>query len=170
MLKRPSKLQTAIDFEKTESKQPSKKGLELLAPAKSKPFESCASKKGKDAHAAMRSKSIPLSAQLQRATSMREGACILCGWLAWLVIEAVHEITNEPLPRLVELMNGFPGLQRRMEQIRKKKQGGEHWSIKGWTSASISLEVQATSNSGIAVALGWQHSMESVWIKSGIAL
>lgn len=36
---------------------------------------------------------------------------------AWLVIEAMQEITNEPLDKLVRLMNEFPGLQRRMEEI-----------------------------------------------------
>lgn len=36
---------------------------------------------------------------------------------AWLAIQAVHEVTNTPVGRLVELMNDFPGLQRRMEPI-----------------------------------------------------
>ncbi|HSX53145.1 MAG TPA: Mur ligase domain-containing protein [Patescibacteria group bacterium] len=36
---------------------------------------------------------------------------------AWLAIQAVHEVTNEPVKKLVEHMNKFPGLQRRMEEI-----------------------------------------------------
>ncbi len=36
---------------------------------------------------------------------------------AWLVIQAVHELTKTPVKQLVPLMNNFPGLQRRMEQI-----------------------------------------------------
>jgi len=36
---------------------------------------------------------------------------------AWLAIQAVHKLTKEPLEKLIELMNNFPGLQRRMEQI-----------------------------------------------------
>jgi UDP-N-acetylmuramate--alanine ligase len=36
---------------------------------------------------------------------------------AWLVIQAVHDITQHPIASLVEIMNRFPGLQRRMEQI-----------------------------------------------------
>lgn len=35
----------------------------------------------------------------------------------WLAIQAVHEVTNTPLDKLVELMSAFPGLQRRMEEI-----------------------------------------------------
>jgi UDP-N-acetylmuramate--alanine ligase len=36
---------------------------------------------------------------------------------AWLAIQAVHKITGQPWHKLLGLMNGFPGLQRRMEQI-----------------------------------------------------
>ena len=36
---------------------------------------------------------------------------------AWLAIQAVHKITNIPIEQLVELMNRFPGLSRRMEKI-----------------------------------------------------
>ena len=37
---------------------------------------------------------------------------------AWLVIQAVHRLTDTPVERLIELINGFPGLSRRMERIR----------------------------------------------------
>jgi UDP-N-acetylmuramate--alanine ligase len=36
---------------------------------------------------------------------------------AWLAIQAVHKATGEPLAELIELINNFPGLQRRMEQL-----------------------------------------------------
>lgn len=36
---------------------------------------------------------------------------------AWLVIETLHNITGQPISRLLEIMNHFPGLQRRMEEI-----------------------------------------------------
>ncbi len=36
---------------------------------------------------------------------------------AWLVIQAVHEITKVPIAKLIPLMSKFPGLQRRMEQL-----------------------------------------------------
>lgn len=36
---------------------------------------------------------------------------------AWLAIQAVHRLTKEPLEKLIEIMNRFPGSQRRMEQI-----------------------------------------------------
>lgn len=36
---------------------------------------------------------------------------------AWLAIQAVHKITDAPVDRLIEIMNRFPGLSRRMEKI-----------------------------------------------------
>lgn len=36
---------------------------------------------------------------------------------AWLAIDAVYELTKEPLSRLISIMNEFPGLSRRMEML-----------------------------------------------------
>lgn len=36
---------------------------------------------------------------------------------AWLAIQAVHETTKTPVKKLIKIMNEFPGLSRRMEQI-----------------------------------------------------
>lgn len=36
---------------------------------------------------------------------------------AWLAIQAVHKVTGAPFKELVAIINRFPGLQRRMEQI-----------------------------------------------------
>lgn len=36
---------------------------------------------------------------------------------AWLALQAVHQLTKQPVGKLLELMNDFPGLQRRMEEI-----------------------------------------------------
>lgn len=36
---------------------------------------------------------------------------------AWLVIQGIHEITKTPVKDLIPLMDKFPGLQRRMEEI-----------------------------------------------------
>lgn len=36
---------------------------------------------------------------------------------AQLVVEAIHELTNKPVQELISIMNGFPGLSRRFEQI-----------------------------------------------------
>ena len=36
---------------------------------------------------------------------------------AWLVVQAVHELTKTPVTELVAHMNSFPGLNRRFEQI-----------------------------------------------------
>jgi UDP-N-acetylmuramate--alanine ligase len=37
---------------------------------------------------------------------------------AWQVITAFHELTKEPMEKLIEILNEFPGLSRRMEQIK----------------------------------------------------
>lgn len=36
---------------------------------------------------------------------------------AWLAIQAVHRATQQPIEKLIEIMNRFPGLSRRMEKI-----------------------------------------------------
>lgn len=36
---------------------------------------------------------------------------------AWLVIETLNKVTGQPIDKLVDILNRFPGLQRRMEQI-----------------------------------------------------
>lgn len=36
---------------------------------------------------------------------------------AWLAIKAVRQLTQKPLDEIIEIMNKFPGSQRRMEQI-----------------------------------------------------
>jgi UDP-N-acetylmuramate--alanine ligase len=36
---------------------------------------------------------------------------------AWQALNAVHELTKEPVEKLIGIMNEFPGLSRRMEQI-----------------------------------------------------
>lgn len=36
---------------------------------------------------------------------------------AWIVIQGVHELTKEPIDKLIGYINNFPGLQRRMELI-----------------------------------------------------
>jgi UDP-N-acetylmuramate--alanine ligase len=35
----------------------------------------------------------------------------------WLAVQAVHLMSKQPIEALVDFMNQFPGLQRRMEQI-----------------------------------------------------
>jgi UDP-N-acetylmuramate--alanine ligase len=36
---------------------------------------------------------------------------------AWLAVKAVHQLTQKPLDQIVDVINKFPGLSRRMEQI-----------------------------------------------------
>lgn len=35
----------------------------------------------------------------------------------WLAVQAVHKLTTEPIDHLIQIINDFPGLQRRMEPI-----------------------------------------------------
>ena len=35
----------------------------------------------------------------------------------WLAVQAVHRVTKVPVAKLIEILNGFPGLQRRMEEL-----------------------------------------------------
>lgn len=62
-----------------------------------------------------------LSLQDSNVTTKKENKIELAGKYnrldAWLAIQAVHEVTNTPVKALIEHMNRFPGLQRRMEQI-----------------------------------------------------
>lgn len=37
---------------------------------------------------------------------------------AWLAIQAVHQATGEPIDKLIDIVNRFPGLSRRMEMIK----------------------------------------------------
>jgi UDP-N-acetylmuramate--alanine ligase len=36
---------------------------------------------------------------------------------AWLVVQALHEITNEPIDKLINIASNFPGVSRRFEKI-----------------------------------------------------
>jgi UDP-N-acetylmuramate--alanine ligase len=36
---------------------------------------------------------------------------------AWLVVEAVHAMTNEPKKKIIDILNQFPGTSRRMEEL-----------------------------------------------------
>ncbi len=36
---------------------------------------------------------------------------------AWLAVQAVHKATGQPVQKLIDIVDRFPGLQRRMEQI-----------------------------------------------------
>ncbi len=68
---------------------------------------------------------------------------------AWLVIQAVHELTKTPVKELLPLMSAFPGLQRRMEQIAPGLFSDyAHTPEKIRGGMSVALEMAATANDG----------------------
>ncbi len=71
---------------------------------------------------------------------------------AWLVIKAVHHITQEPIDKLIPLMNSFPGLQRRMEQIVPNLYSDyAHTPEKVRGAMSVALEMAAEKNQDVVV-------------------
>jgi len=71
---------------------------------------------------------------------------------AWLAIQAVHEVTNQPLNDLITIMNGFPGLQRRMEEIVPGLYSDyAHTPEKIRGAMSVALEMSAAQNKELIV-------------------
>ncbi len=71
---------------------------------------------------------------------------------AWLVITAVHHITQEPIKKLIPLMNKFPGLQRRMEEIIPNLYSDyAHTPEKVRGAMSVALEMAADKNQDVVV-------------------
>jgi UDP-N-acetylmuramate--alanine ligase len=70
----------------------------------------------------------------------------------WLAIKAAHLITKEPLGKLVDLINQFPGLQRRMEQLIPGLFSDEaHTPEKIRGGMSVALEMAAVHNQPVIV-------------------
>lgn len=66
---------------------------------------------------------------------------------AWLAVQAVHEATKTPVRKLIELMNLFPGLSRRMEQIAPNLYSDyAHTPEKIRGAMSVALEMCATKS------------------------
>lgn len=71
---------------------------------------------------------------------------------AWLVIQGVHEITKTPIKELTAIMNNFPGLQRRMEQIAPGLYSDyAHTPEKIRGGMSVALEMAAMENKKVVV-------------------
>ena len=71
---------------------------------------------------------------------------------AWLAIQAVHRVTNTPLPKLIEHISHFPGLQRRMEQITPNLYSDyAHTPEKIRGAMSVALEMAADKNQQLIV-------------------
>ncbi|MEO6513682.1 MAG: hypothetical protein ABIR37_03270, partial [Candidatus Saccharimonadales bacterium] len=71
---------------------------------------------------------------------------------AWLAINAVGRATGTPLPDLIEKINHFPGLQRRMEQIAPNLYSDyAHTPEKIRGAMSVALELAADTGQDLVV-------------------
>ena len=71
---------------------------------------------------------------------------------AWLVVQAVHEITKKPVKELLSHMDAFPGLQRRMEKIAPNLYSDyAHTPEKIRGCMSVALETAAKTNQNVVV-------------------
>ncbi len=71
---------------------------------------------------------------------------------AWLAIQAVHRITGCPLNELIELINSFPGLSRRMEQILPNLYSDyAHTPEKIRGAMSVALEMSAQTGQKLII-------------------
>jgi UDP-N-acetylmuramate--alanine ligase len=71
---------------------------------------------------------------------------------AWLALQAVGKATGTPLPELIEKINHFPGLQRRMEQIVPGLYSDyAHTPEKIRGAMSVALEMAADTGQNLVV-------------------
>ena len=71
---------------------------------------------------------------------------------AWLAIQAVHKITGKSFGELIEIMNRFPGLSRRMEKIASNLYSDyAHTPEKIRGAMSVSMEMAAETGQRLIV-------------------
>ncbi len=71
----------------------------------------------------------------------------------WLAVQAVHEVTNEPMEKLIKIINEFPGLQRRMEEIVPNLYSDyAHTPEKIRGAMSVAMEMAGTKKQNVIVA------------------
>lgn len=71
---------------------------------------------------------------------------------AWLAIKAVRQLTQQPLEEIIEHMNSFPGLQRRMEKIIPGLYSDyAHTPEKIRGAMSVALEMATADNKDLVV-------------------
>jgi UDP-N-acetylmuramate-alanine ligase len=71
---------------------------------------------------------------------------------AWLVVNALHEITGVKVRTLVNLVGKFPGLQRRMEEIAPNLYSDyAHTPEKIRGGMSVALEIAAEKNQDLII-------------------
>ncbi|HUD05768.1 MAG TPA: Mur ligase domain-containing protein [Candidatus Saccharimonadales bacterium] len=70
----------------------------------------------------------------------------------WLAIQAVHRLTDTPIGKLVGLINSFPGISRRMEEIAKNLYSDyAHTPDKIRGGMSVAMETAAEHNQQLAI-------------------
>lgn len=71
---------------------------------------------------------------------------------AWLAVQAVHYATKESVDKLLEIINNFPGLSRRMEQIKPGLYSDyAHTPEKIRGAMSVALEMAAETSQKLVV-------------------
>jgi UDP-N-acetylmuramate--alanine ligase len=71
---------------------------------------------------------------------------------AWLAVKAVRQLTQEPLEEIIGHINKFPGLQRRMEQLRPNLYSDyAHTPEKIRGAMSVAMEMAAEKNQELVV-------------------
>lgn len=71
---------------------------------------------------------------------------------AWLAVKAVRQLTQKPLEKILEHINKFPGLQRRMEQLRPGLYSDyAHTPEKIRGAMSVALETAEKNNQPLVV-------------------
>src|SRR5690606_23354304 len=78
---------------------------------------------------------------------------------AWLAVQAVHELTDTPVRQLVNHINRFPGLQRRMEEIVPGLYSDyAHTPEKVRGCLSVALEMAAAKGQDVIVVFEPLHN------------
>jgi UDP-N-acetylmuramate--alanine ligase len=71
---------------------------------------------------------------------------------AWLAVQSVHHATKTPVDKLIELMNDFPGLARRMERIKQNLYSDyAHTPEKIRGAMSVATEMAAENGQKVVV-------------------
>lgn len=84
---------------------------------------------------------------------------------AWLAVQAVHQLTETPLEDLLGYVNTFPGLQRRMEQLRPNLYSDYAHTIEKIRGAmSTALEMAADGEQQLVVIYEGLHNKRQYFI------
>jgi UDP-N-acetylmuramate--alanine ligase len=71
---------------------------------------------------------------------------------AWLAVQTVHRFSDAPIGKLVGLVNAFPGLTRRMEEIRPNLYSDyAHTPEKIRGALSVAMEIAETEKRAVVV-------------------